>query len=663
MNILPNKIRRVGKFCFCPRGLCQRATQHDLRVCNKCPRYKLHTLHLFCLCASFFVSAPTDSVCGNEELPEWQPPANVTSTAFELGAGKGEFHAWGRGRDLRFFFGEFLPALFERTIVLDEFDADCELQWIFTGEHGGFTVIVDQNEVSLSQRFYDSFAFNRINKDIGRHPEWRTPPTKAAYLNPLRAVTVTMDHKLGLSVALNGRTVLREDCMFDVSRHQLRLAEGKGKVCGTMLQPNPESAFVHIDPATRHQTIMGFGGIATPTAYAQLSAEGKQQWWRLLREYNLLIQREYPIGMRLNQQMDNWDVLADATPHYYGDNFANGEISDFAYIKQLRRLGGKVWFEFWALPPWVDSDVEKYAEAIVRYCQVSKERAGAPPDIVGIQNEVDQSEPMFHNMTLTLRRRLDEAGFNSVRIHMSDSGSLSGGIKRAEKFHGSEAVWSAIDYSATHMYDYQNFFTNPDGFDALLMQWKDTTGNKPFLSTELCINNSKYQCPTYRVALTMGQLYHKNLVLTDAVAICYCWTLLNVVQPSYGWTRSLCVPDRKHGFVPAASSHQLRIFGAYSRRIREGMVRVEAETDANDLLVSAFAGDGDVGTVVILSRSTKPRQVLVRWPNVTFNEIELVDPYHENDVRKSPVMRAGGATEVIVEPGALITLTNTPLGQ
>lgn len=640
MNILPNKTRRMGKFCFRPHGL----------------------LRLFCLCALFVVSTCTDLVCGNEARLQWQAPANVRDTAFELGAGKGEFHAWGQGRDFRFFFDEFLPALFERTIVLDEFNVESELQWIFTGEHGGFTVTIDQNKISLSQRFYDSSAFNQINKNNARHPEWSTPAVKATYQNPLRAVTVTMDHKLGLSVSLNGREALREECLFDVSRHQLRLADGKGKVRGTMLQPNPEPAVVRVDPTIRHQTMMGFGGIATPTAYAQLSAEGKRQWWKLLQEYNLLIQREYPIGMRLNRQMNNWDVIEDATPHYYGDNFPNGEISDFTYIKQLRRLGGKVWFEFWALPPWVQNDVEKYADAIVRYCQVSNERAGVPPDIVGIQNEVDQSASMFHNMTLALRRRLDQAGFNSVRIHMSDSGSLSGGIKRAEKFRSSEAAWSAIDYSATHMYDYQNFFTNPDRFDERLAQWKDLTGDKPFLSTELCINNSKYQWPTYHVALTMGQLYHKNLVLTDAVAICYCWTLLNVVQPSYGWTRSLCVPDREHGFVPTASSYQLRVFGAYSRRIREGMFRVEAETDNNDLLVSAFAGDGDIGTVVVLNRSTKPRRVLVSWPNVTFTEMELVDPYYENDVRKAPAIRVDGTTEITIEPGTLITLTNVPPG-
>ena len=597
-----------------------------------------------------------------ESLPEWPHPANVRETAFELGEGKGEFYAWGRGRDLRVFFGEFLPALFERTIEVDDFDSESELLWIFTGPHGGFTVTIDPNKVSLYQRYYDSFAFNHVNKTTARHPEWQTLPEKVAFEGSLKAVTITMDHKLGLSVALNGRMVLQQECLFDISRHQLRLADGKGNVKGKMLEPIPESATVRINPAARHQTMMGFGGIATPTAYAQLSEEGQRQWWKLVKEYNLLIQREYPIGQRLNPQMDNWDVLEDATPHYYGDNFPNGEISDFDYIRKIHQLGGKVWFEFWALPPWVAGDAEKYAEAMVRYCQVSKERAGAPPDIVGIQNEVDQSASMFHEMTLSLRRRLNETGFSSVRIHMSDSGRLAGGIERAQKFLASKEAWGAIDYSATHMYDYQGFFTDPDGFDPLLVKWKERTGDKPFLSTELCINNSKYQWPMYRVALTMGQLYHKNLVLTDVVAICYCWTLLNVEQPSYGATRSLCVPDRSHGFVPIASSHQLRVFGAYSRRVREGMIRIEAETDANDLLVSAFTGEGGAGTVIILNRSTNPRRLRLLWPRMKFTEMEWVDPYYENEIREVPTPRTDDSTAVTIAPGALVTLTNVSLG-
>jgi hypothetical protein len=92
------------------------------------------------------------------------------------------------------------------------------------------------------------------------------------------------------------------------------------------------------------------------------------------------------------------------------------------------------------------------------------------------------------------------------------------------------------------------------------------------------------------------------------------------------------------------------------------MVRVGAETDADDVLVSAFAGDNGKATVVILNRSTKLRRLNVLWPGATFTEMELVGPYHENDIRKAPAARAGGLTEVTIAPGALVTLTNVSLG-
>ncbi|UCG47006.1 MAG: hypothetical protein JSU94_16085 [Phycisphaerales bacterium] len=597
------------------------------------------------------------------DLPQLQRPDGLSRTVFELGGEKGAYERWGLGKEHGVFFEEFLPALFERTLVLNEADSATELAWIFTGPNGGFTVTLGEGRVSLRRRLYDSSAFLQMPNGGTRHPEWSMPIQQESFKGRLRAVTVRLDHRLGLSVELNGRKVFAQTCLLDVSRHQLRMIGQETEVRGEMLKPVPEAAVVRIEPARQHQTMLGFGGIATPTAYAQLSEEGKRKWWEFVSSYNLLIQREYPIGRRLNEQMDNWDRLSDASPHNYGDNFPNGEISNFDYIKMLRRLGGKVMFEFWALPPWVGGDVQKYAEAMVRYCQISRQRVGRPPDIVGIQNEVGQSAEMFGRMTLALRRRLDEEGFDFVRIHMSDSGHLSTGIKRARAFLSSDQVWKAIDYAAVHMYDYQNFFTNPDGFDELLRQWKKTTADRPFLSTELCINRPGYQWPTYRVALTMGQLYHKNLVLADAVAICYCWTLLNVVQPSYGWTRSLFVPDHAHGFVPAPSSRQLRVFGAFSRRIREGMVRIEAGTDSGDLLVSAFAGQNNSATVVLLNRSTTPRRVRVVWPGTAFTHIELVDPYHENSIRTVPRDTGTGPVEALVDPGAIVTLSNVPVGR
>lgn len=612
-------------------------------------------------------SGESSPKAGAGALPDWTAPAaaDVEATPFEIG-GEAKFKVWGWGSGgaHREFFDELLPAVFERTLVLDTCDlAGGRLEWILTGERGGFTIQVDANAVTVFQRFYDSPAFNFMGGKPGRYPEWRAQETVCPYTGTLRAITVRMDHKFGLSVALNGRTVAEQECMLDFSRHQLRVSDAKGRAAGRMLRPTTQAVEVRVDSAARHQTMIGFGGIASSPAYAQLSPEGRRQWWDLVARYNLLIQREYPNGQRLSEAMDNWDRLADATPHYYGDNFPNGELSDFQYNRTIRRLGGKVWFEFWALPPWVGKDAEKYAQAMVRYCQIAKEKAGAPPEVVGIQNEITQSAEQWHAMTLALRRALDAAGFKGVPIHMSDSSSLAGGLKNIRAFQASKEAWAAVDFAATHMYDFQSCFTKPDDFDGRLKEWAGLAAGKPFLSTELCINNNKYQWPTYRVALTMGQLYHKNLVLTDAVAIAYCWTLLNVEQPSFGWTRTLCVPDPAHGFVPVATSGQLRVFGAYSRRIREGMVRVTAETAAEDLLVSAFEGKDGARTVVLLNRAVRPREVRIAWPGGRLTEIELADPYHENSVDGLIDPSGEPAGRIIVPPGAVVTVTNVPLGR
>jgi len=609
-----------------------------------------------------------------QRLPEWTPPTKGQLIDFNIDAAGPRLRRWGAS-DLPtpFYPEEFLPGLFQRTLLLDDVDfADGKLQWIFTGPHGGLTVVADGDSVELVMRYYDSVGYNLVNGGKpGRYTEWRAKPATTRYEGKLRAITVAMDHKLGVSVALNGRVWHHKTCPLDLTRHQLRFTGSRGHLRGRLHMPEPEATTVEMDTSQRHQKIIGFGGIATPTAYAQLSPEGRQQWWRLVVEFNLLIQREYPMGVQLNRGMDNADRLSDASPHYYGDNFPNGEVSDFDYLKKIRRLGGEIWFEFWKLPPWAvrtDSQgksrpiIEQYVRAMVGYCRTCQERTGAPPDVVGIQNEVHQPTDVWHAMTLALRRGLDEAGFKDVRIHMSDSGTLVDGIRRAEAFRSNEKVWDTIDYSATHMYDYQRCFTDPDRYDSHLKKWKEVARGKPFLSTELCVNSGAYQWPGYRLAFSMGQLYHKNLVMVDASALCYCWTLLNVVQPSFGWTRTLMVPDPAEGFLPVASSHQLRVFGAFSRRIRRDMVRVATKTSSDDLLTSAYEDADGHRTVVLLNRSIRPREIRLRWSDATFEQLEQVDPYSPNRVLPAPKPAKDGTLRWTIPPGAIHTLTSAPLG-
>ena len=261
-------------------------------------------------------------------------------------------------------------------------------------------------------------------------------------------------------------------------------------------------------------------------------------------------------------------------------------------------------------------------------------------------------------MALALRRGLDTAGFATTKIHMHNAPFSAGGVAAAKAFRQDPAVWKTIDYAASNLYDYQNYFHDPDGFDAHLAELRQVTGDKPFFAVELCVNNGEYQSRAYRIALAMGQLYHKVLTQLDACGVMYCWTLLNVVQPSYGWTRTLLVPDPEHGLKPVASSHHLRVFGAYTRRVRAGMKRVKAMTSSPHLLATAFSGAGGERTLILLNRFTSAQKVEVKWPGARFRYLETASPQQENSVEV--FSRMG---EVLVAPGAIVTLSNVELGK
>jgi len=142
----------------------------------------------------------------------------------------------------------------------------------------------------------------------------------------------------------------------------------------------------------------------------------------------------------------------------------------------------------------------------------------------------------------------------------------------------------------------------------------------------------------------------------------YCWTLLNVTQPSYGWTRTLMVPDAEHGMMPVASSHQLRVLGAYTRRVRAGMRRVKAVSSNPHLLATAFRGANGGQTLVLLNRSTMEQRVEVEWRGASFRYLETASPREENAVEMT-AGRSGGVVEVLVAPGAIVTLSNVELGK
>jgi O-glycosyl hydrolase len=575
----------------------------------------------------------------------------------------------------RVYFHEDLPAFFERTVTLQStIPQETRLSWIFTGPHAGFTVEVSSDSVRLYQREYQSVGLRPAGVgEVVLHDDERR------FIGEAKSITVRVDAHLSVAVLLNGETILQQPLVFDVTRHQLMFSGPRNQhlvLQGALLATQAQDAVVTVRPQELHQTMIGFGGSPSIPAYEELSAAGKERYWQMLHRYNLLIDREYPMGTQLKPDLSNIEDLRDATPHYYGDNFPNGEVSDFEYSRHIRALGGQVLYEMWALPTWATQAYtpqgtpifdawgkavktaarsEVYARIVVEFCRRAKERSGAAPEIVGIQNEVEQAPEIYAAMTHALRSALDEAGFRSTRIQMADAPYVAMALHRVADLKKDPKAWAQTDFVATHQYDDQRYLSDPDLFDAELDALHKAADGKQFLATEICLNDGRYQESSYRLAFQLGQFYQKDLTHLDAAMLLYCWTLLDVEQPNFGASRALLVPDRTHGGTPVASSFQLRVMGAFSRHVMAGMQRVTASSSDSDLLTVAFAGstglaDKDARTLILLNRGTHAVRVRADWQGIQWKTMEQTSLYAENEE-----LPATG--DVVVQPGEIITLS------
>jgi O-glycosyl hydrolase len=570
----------------------------------------------------------------------------------------------------RVYFHESLPALFSRTLQLDADVPDkTQLAWIFTGPHAGVTVELTGSSIRLIEREYASVGLREPG--AGEHV---LRDEERPYIGHPRSLTIVVDAHLAVTVRLNGESMLSQPLTFDLTRHQLMFSGPRHEhllLSGALLQESPGQTTITVSPEKQHQSILGFGGSPSIPAYAVLSEEGKRQYWDWLRRYNLLIDREYPMSSQLKPDLSNVEDLRDATPHYYGDNFPNGEVSDFDYSRKTRELGGSVLYEMWALPNWATQDYspqgkpildawgkpvktaarpDVYARIVVEFCQRAKERSGAAPEIVGIQNEVEQYPEIYAAMTTAVRRALDDAGFRSTKIQMADAPYLWMAASRAGDLKRFPDAWSQTDFTAAHQYDYQQYLANPDLYDERLNAMHAAAAGKPFFATEICLNDGKYQEPSYRLALQVGQLYQKDLTKLDAEMLLYCWLILDVEQPNFGGSRSLLVPDRSQGEIPVASSFQLRVLGAFSRHALKGMRRVEASSSNPDLLPVAFS-DGGRTTLIVLNRSTSAQQLRIDWPGAAWSHIERTSFYSPNGETTMPA-------DVVIAPGEIVTLSS-----
>jgi hypothetical protein len=578
------------------------------------------------------------------------------SSDFSIGGERIKIWGWA-DQNVAVYPKEMLTAFFVRTIQFnDVIPEDGTFEWIFTGSKGGITIKVSRGEVLLTQRYYDSFGFNEVDIEkktikVNRYPQKNIIETKTTYSGRLSTISVESNANLLVKLKVNDELIVQLPCLFDLTRHQLKYT-GKGIIAGAIFQPQKgEKVHVSINPERKFQEILGFGGILSPSAYWTLNKAGKEKWWKLIKEYNLLLQREYPASAQLKADFSNWDDPAYLVPHYYGDNFPNGELTDFEYVKKIRAMGGINIFEFWNLPGFMYENgklnCQKYAEAIVNYCKTSVKKTGQAPEIVGIQNEVTQTPETWRDLTISLRQQLDANGFKNVKIHSHNPGILKDGISAVKSFQQYPGVWEKLDFAASNLYDYQSSIFSPDEYDKRIADFNSLVGDKPFISTEICINAQFLQTDAYKISFSYAMLYHKNMAQLNAIAIMYCWTLLDYTQPSFAASRTLFTLDHSNDMQPVASGFQLRTFGAFSRHIREGMKRVEVLQESAPLLVTAYA-DKKSKTVVVLNPTIRPVAFDILWDKGKFKGMERTSLYHSN--QKSTVPET-----IVIEPGEILT--------
>ena len=272
-------------------------------------------------------SAPLD-------LPAWNG-FSAGGDAFEFPGPPSPRTRWNVPGPPRKYFSEWLPALFERTLEMDEWSANQPpLRWIFTGPCGGFTVEAGGGKASLTVRYYDSPGLAKVppvQPRPGRHPEDLFEETSVEYRGELKTITVVADHRLTLSVRLNGKEALTSRAAPDVNQHQLAFTGLEGAARGRLLPPALETAAVTVDDAVRFQEMLGWGGTTTPPAFAELMRFEVDRTRQLFDQGTPLLDR-VPADVQLDIEL-----------------FLQGGL---AILGKIERCGYNVWDSRPALAKW-----------------------------------------------------------------------------------------------------------------------------------------------------------------------------------------------------------------------------------------------------------------------------------------------------------------------
>jgi len=188
--------------------------------------------------------------------------------------------------------------------------------------------------------------------------------------------------------------------------------------------------------------------------------------------------------------------------------------------------------------------------------------------------------------------RLSEQRKTGLRIEMPESGNWDNTQSYAEAIFADKAVNEQIGQIAMHSY-----WTDHETKLRVAKSLQERFPDKHLVMSEFC-QMSHGQGVGMDVALDMADVIHDDLTIGSVVS----WQWWLCIGPG-GYNDALIYANPKTQKIELTK--RLWVLGQYSRFIRPGFIRIDANTDGNALRASAYQSPSGDRIVCVMTNPTK----------------------------------------------------------
>lgn len=439
--------------------------------------------------------------------------------------------------------------------------------------------------------------------------------------------------------------------------------------CGATLAH--AQAIVTIDGGDTFQTIHGWGG----NTYSWIL--NKWNGWADDRVYTVAFKESGVTHVRMATEFDSWErENDDDDPHhfnweYFAARFHQHDVpallvqSDFAMMNKIANLPDKrLMIGIWNLPDWMVSDPAKknhrrlarsrypeFAESVAAYLLWARDRHNIEISEIVLANEPDGTFMEYSPEELRDLIKIVGAKFKreglTTKIVAPDLASP----------HFDPEVWvpallnDSVAVSFLSAISYHTYYVEggPDQWNTAFASIARLAAARglPVYYTE--VGTTPWHIPntTWPWAFECAQMWH-NILTHGNASLGFQWALLG----------------RDYAVNPDASRNPIfYAVGQFSWHIPAGAVRIAAESDHHDLLVSAFHHqEENSAQIVFINRLATALQVSVNVHNLNLSTLQSYrTSAGENHVRGSEYRIASHKLKFGAPAFSIMTLTGTIL--